>query len=76
MFVFVDAEMIRLVGGKNSSEGRIEVKHNGIWGNICTQNFSLTEAVVVCRSLGYMTRYTMKSFMILYMAFYNDNSFK
>lgn len=53
---FLDAETLRLVGGKKTSEGRIEVKHNGIWGSICTRNFSLSEAVVVCRSLGYNGR--------------------
>lgn len=44
---------IRLIGGRKASEGRIEVKYNGVWGSICSQNFSLTEAMVVCRSIGF-----------------------
>ncbi|XP_048734598.2 deleted in malignant brain tumors 1 protein-like [Ostrea edulis] len=44
---------IRLVGGSKASEGRIEVKHKGIWGSICSSNFSVTEGKVICRSLGY-----------------------
>ena len=29
------------------------MKHNGIWGTVCADNFGDTEADVLCRSLGF-----------------------
>ncbi|ELT90320.1 hypothetical protein CAPTEDRAFT_101300 [Capitella teleta] len=44
---------IRLVNGANSSEGRVEIFHEGQWGTICDDGFGQEEADVICRSLGY-----------------------
>lgn len=44
---------IRLVGGNNHGEGRVEIKINGIWGTICDDNWNLQNAQVVCRQLGF-----------------------
>ena len=49
---------IRLVGGVNSYEGRVEVLVNGTWGTVCHDHFSGEEAVVVCRQLGLETSST------------------
>lgn len=44
---------VRLVGGSNSSEGRVEIRVNGRWESICATNFSTDDARVICRVLGY-----------------------
>ena len=44
---------IRLSGGSVESEGRVEVFRNGSWGTVCGSSWSLSEAMVVCKSLGY-----------------------
>lgn len=48
---------IRLAGGSIPSQGRIEVYNGGNWGTVCDSNFDQKEAIVVCRSLGFLTRY-------------------
>ena len=48
-----DSVIVRLVDGRDSSEGRVEIKVNGTWGTICDHHFSLYDAQVICRVLGY-----------------------
>ena len=47
---------VRLVGGSNQLQGRVEVCYNGRWGTVCEDRFNTTEANVVCRMLGYSRR--------------------
>jgi len=44
---------IRLVGGDTINQGRVEVLVKNKWGTICDNQFSLSDAHVVCRMLGY-----------------------
>ena len=44
---------VRLVNGRNSREGRVELFVRGKWGTICDDNFEIPEAHIVCRMLGF-----------------------
>ena len=44
---------IRLVGGSDSHEGRVEIFLLGRWGTVCDRYFRFSDAIVVCRQLGY-----------------------
>ncbi|VDH99035.1 Hypothetical predicted protein [Mytilus galloprovincialis] len=46
---------VRLVDGLKPYEGRVEVSHDGQWGTICNNGFTVNDARVICRMLGFET---------------------
>lgn len=47
---------IRLVGGTNELEGRVEVCNNEQWGTVCDDGWGNPEGRVACRQLGFSDR--------------------
>ena len=54
-FIYTDGD-VRLSRGDNSNspyDGIVQVYNDGNWGGVCSSNFAIEEATVVCRALGY-----------------------
>ena len=45
---------LRLVGGTQPNEGRVQIYHRGEWGAICSKHWNFQDGRVACRQLGFV----------------------
>ncbi len=44
---------VRLFGGEDEAEGRVEVCVGNVWGSVCGNSWHIGAGAVVCQQLGY-----------------------
>ena len=53
---------VRLVGGSNEREGRVEICLNEAWGTVCDNFWTTNDGNVICNQLGFskISKYSIK----------------
>ena len=55
---------LRLAGGNSQGSGRVEVKINDIWAQVCGDSWSTEDATVVCHYLGFDKMYQRVTYLV------------
>ncbi|CAH2321870.1 neurotrypsin-like [Pelobates cultripes] len=45
--------LVRLFGGSNAGEGLVQIYYKGDWGSVCDDGWTVLNAQVICRQLGF-----------------------
>ena len=61
-FIACTQGAIRLAGGSNDMEGRVEVCNNNEWGTVCSQGWDINDARVACWQAGFSSGRNCKWF--------------
>ena len=64
---------IRLVGGMTKTEGQVEICLYGLWGIVCDNLWTVQEAELVCKQLGFP--YTGIYIRVIKLSFYISTLF-
>ena len=43
---------VRLMGGSDAKEGRVEICRENVWGTVCNDSWTDANSLVVCTQLG------------------------
>ena len=61
---------VRLVGGSEASEGRVEVFIDQEWSTVCDNSWDVFDADVICRELGFEVNKIIYVFTLRFLRYY------
>jgi hypothetical protein len=59
MTIGCETGSIKVVDGQDTSDGRIEICFDNLWGTICSQSWDKNDALIACKQLGFSTEFAL-----------------